>query len=80
MEFNEAVTAPYPAELTASWQQVYTTVIDRAIDIYRENPPYCQLILGPNTPPAIKLSGPENDANPSLSLNSPISTQSAKFS
>lgn len=58
----EAVTQPYTKTKATSWCQVYEAAIDRAVNVYRERPAFCQLILGQNTPPAIKLSDRENDA------------------
>jgi AcrR family transcriptional regulator len=58
---NKTITAPYSKHETSSWQYLYTTAIDRAVRIYINTPAYCQIILGPYTPPAIKLSDREND-------------------
>jgi AcrR family transcriptional regulator len=58
----EAITAPYPPELTTSWQQLYGAAVDRGVNVYHKTPAYCKLILCPNTPPAIKLSDRKNDA------------------
>ena len=57
----ETIAAPYSKSEARTWQQLYKTAVDRAIDIYQENPAYCQLIIGPYTPPEIKLSDREND-------------------
>jgi len=57
----DRLTAPYRAEQTGSWQQLYCSAVDRAVQIYLENPAYIRLILGAQTPPAIKLSDREND-------------------
>ena len=62
LELIEAVIAPYPPEHTGSWQQLYGAAVDRAVNIYRRTPAYCPLILGPHSPPALKLSDRENDA------------------
>ena len=61
-ELIEAIAAPYPPELTTSWQQLYGAAVDQAVNIYHRTPAYCKLILGPNTTPAIKLSDRQNDA------------------
>lgn len=60
-ELIEAITAPYSSEDTGSWQQLYGAAVDRAVDIYLRTPAYCSLILGPHSPPVIKLSDREND-------------------
>ena len=61
-ELTETIIAPYPSEETSSWQQLYSAAVDRAVIIYNNTPAYCPLILGPYSPPALKLSDRENDA------------------
>jgi len=61
-ELVEAIIAPYPSEHTGSWQQLYGAAVDRAVNIYRRTPAYCPLILGLHSPPALKFSDRENDA------------------
>lgn len=60
-ELIEALTAPYTGAATDSWMALYAEAIDRAVALYRASPAYRQLILGPYTPPAIKLSDRDND-------------------
>jgi AcrR family transcriptional regulator len=58
---NKNITESYSVSETVSWQKVYSTAVDRAVNIYNHTPAYCQLILGPYSPPAIKLSDRDND-------------------
>ena len=60
-ELIEAIIAPYPPNHTNSWQQLYGAAVDRGVDIYRQTPAYCILILGPNSPPTLKFSDRKND-------------------
>jgi len=58
---NKNISKSYSTSETGSWQKVYSTAVDRAVNIYTHTPAYCQLILGPYSPPVIKLSDREND-------------------
>ena len=60
-ELVDAVAAPYPGHATNTWMGIYAEAVDRAVALYRASPAYRQLILGPHTPPAIKLSDRKND-------------------
>ena len=50
--------SPYES---SSWEQIYRTTVDRAVAIYQKKPAYCQLILGGNVPPSVKLTDRESD-------------------
>lgn len=58
----EAICGEYQTEYVGSWQELYAEAVDRGVEVYRTTPAYCQLILGPRTPPAVKVSDRENDA------------------
>lgn len=55
------VVAPYPEDERPDWQSLFRHAVYRGAKLYRENPVYCSLILGPGTTPAIKYADREND-------------------
>lgn len=59
---SEAVGQPYTGACTNSWQALFREATVRAINIYREQPAYAQLIIGGKAPPEIKLADRDSDA------------------
>lgn len=58
---HEVLGRPYTDAETSTWPRLLETIIDRAARLYDENPAYRQLIIGPKTPPEIKLADRRND-------------------
>ena len=58
---RETVAAPYGGTTTESWQALFSTAVDRAVEVYTACPAYQDLILGGKAPPEIKLADREND-------------------
>lgn len=58
---REAIAAPYEGSAIQSWQVLFSTAIDRGVQVYSACPAYQKLILGGKAPPEIKLADREND-------------------
>ena len=60
-ELAALVAAPFDDDEASSWQSMWCTDIDRAVELYEKKPAYAKLIIGEQAPPEIKLSDREND-------------------
>ena len=60
-ELAALVAAPFDNDEARSWQSMWCTDIDRAIELYKRKPAYAKLIIGAQAPSEIKLSDREND-------------------
>ena len=58
---QETLARPYSKKHTGSWQDLFDAAIDRGAAIYADSPAYRQLILGPQSPPEIKLADRQSD-------------------
>ncbi len=59
---SNVISEPYSGDCTASWQGLFGEAVRRAVEIYRAQPAYAQLIIGSKAPPEIKLADRDNDA------------------
>lgn len=62
LKLLEAIASDYPEDCLGSWQELFSSAVDRGVAIYEANPVFCKIILGPHTPPEVKLSDRDNDA------------------
>lgn len=62
VEILEVIIQPFAKDQCSSWQKIISCCVDRAVEMYRENKPYQQLLIGGKAPAEIKLSDRQNDA------------------